>query len=262
MDAEVSMRRIVLLTFVIAAFTLPAGAQFVAPGGTIPAVANIAGPEGSFWRSDVSILNLSTAETTVRLMLLPEIRGGNPVFEPVVTDPYSIPGDGQLTFTNVVTSVFGLRNVKGGLQIFSDGPPVVLASRTYTNADEGGRYGLDVRGVLLVADTAWVANVEHDSAQRTNIGIFMPVAPPPATSIIFTVVVKDNEGVEVGSGSLAFDQAGLKQKSLDFFGVEDLFDGWIEFRSSDPSYPWYAYATVVDNLTNDSVYRAAIGREP
>ena len=163
----------------------------------------------------------------------------------------------------MLTSVFGLRNVKGGLQIVSsDGSPLVLASRTYTNAPEGGRYGLDVRGVLLVTDTAWVANVQHDSAQRTNVGIFMPVAPDPGQQVIFTLTVRDNAGEVVGSGSLAFDQAGLKQKSLDFFGVEGLFDGWIEFHSSDPSYLWYAYATVVDNLTNDSVYRAAIGREP
>ena len=110
----------------------------------------------------------------------------------------------------------------------------MIASRTYTNADQGGSYGLNVYGVL-VADTAWIANVEHDGFYRTNIGIFMPTDPQEGQSSAFYVTVYDDEGVEVGSGSLVFDQAGLWQKNLDYFGVDDpLFDGWVEIRCADP----------------------------
>lgn len=244
-----------LLSLVMAS---PAAAQFVAPGGTIPVVANIPGENNSFWRSDVSILNLNASATSVVLLLLPEISNNGPAFEGQITDPIPIEGNGQLTLANVVTGVFGLRNVKGALSIFStDGAPLVLASRTYTNAPGGGSYGLNVNGVL-VGDTAWIANVEHDGFYRTNIGVFTPIDPPTGESLVFTVTIYDDHGAEVASRSLIFEQAGLKQKDLEFFGVEDgLLAGWVQIRCSDPTAIWYAYATVIDQVTNDSVYRAA-----
>lgn len=239
-----------------------AAAQFVAPGGTIPAVANNRGENNTFWRSDVSILNLNSTATSVVLLLLPELRSSGPAFEPIVTDPIPIAGSGQLTLANVVTGTFGLRNVSGGLAVFStDGAPLVLASRTYTNGASGGSYGLNVTGVL-VADTAWIANVAEDPFYRTNIGIFLPVDPSPGQPLIFTVTVFTNEGEEAGSGSLQFSRAGLQQKSVEVFGVDPpLADGWVEIRCSDPSAIWYGYATVIDNVTGDSVYRPAITRQ-
>ena len=256
------MRRTWLLVLTLVIWAAPAAAQFVAPGGAIPAVANIRGDNDTFWRSDVSILNVSSAATSVQLFLFPELKNSGPAFEPQVSDPIPIPGNGQLTLANVVTGVFGLRNVKGGIQIVSDGASVVLASRTYTNGSEGGSYGLNVYGALIVSDTAWVANVEHDSSFRTNIGVFVPAGAAPGNPVTFTVTVNDDEGAEVASGSILFDQVGLIQKSLEFFGVEDnLRDGSVTIVTSDPTAIWYAYATVIDNVTGDSVYRPAIGRQ-
>ncbi len=256
------MHRPLVTLSLIVLCSAPVGAQFVAPGGTIPAVANIPGGAGSFWRSDVSILNLNSTDTSVVLLLQPELRNSGPAFEPQTSDPMPIVGNGQLTLANVVTSVFGLRNVKGGLSIFStDGAPLVIASRTYTSADEGGSYGLNVNGIL-VGDTAWIANVEHDGFYRTNVGVFLPVDPQEGQSTTFTVRIFDDEGTMVASGSLIFDQAGLWQKNLDFFGVEDpLLDGWVEISCADPTVIWYGYATVIDQITNDSVYRPAMTRQ-
>lgn len=256
------MRRCFVISALMLLAVTPARAQFVAPGGTIPAVANISGAAGSFWRSDVSILNLNSTDTSVVLLLLPELRNSGPAFEPLTSDPLSIVGNGQLTLANVVTSVFGLRDTKGGLSIFStDGAPLVIASRTYTNAETGGSYGLNVNGVL-VADTAWIANVEHDGFYRTNVGVFLPADPQTGQSTIFYVTIFDDQGTQVASGSLAFDQAGLWQKNLDYFGVEEpLLDGWVEIRCDDPTAIWYGYATVIDQATNDSVYRPAMTRQ-
>ena len=256
------MRKRWLLVLTLLICAAPAAAQFVAPGGAIPAVANIAGENDTFWRSDVSILNVSPAETSVMLYLYPELKHSTPTFDFKTAGPFSIPAGGQLTFRDVVTSVFELRNVKGGMQIFSDGAPLVLASRTATNAPEGGSYGLNVYGVLVVSDTAWVANVEHDGFFRTNVGVFVPAGASPGNPVIFTVTINDAEGTEVASRSLTFDQAGLKQEDLEFFGVvDDLLDGSVTIRRSGPSALWYAYATVIENVTGDSVYHAAIGRQ-
>ncbi len=257
------MRKMLLVVLAVMVSASPAAAQFVAPGGTIPAVSGtVSGENGTVWRSNVSVLNVSSSATSVVFVLFPEIRINGPVFEIQQSDPIPIEGNSQLTIANVVTSLFGERGKNGALSVFStNGSPLVLASRTYTPGPTGGSFGLSVYGVL-VADKAWIANVAHDSSFRTNIGVFTPLDPPNGQSLVFVVSVFDADGVEVASGSLIFDEAGLKQKNLDFFGVDDpLLDGWVEIRCGDPSAIWYAYATVIDNVTGDSVYRAAITQQ-
>jgi len=257
------MRRFLFLAFSLQIFAAPVAAQFVAPGGAIPAVANITGKHGELWKSDVSIRNVGTAETSVTLLLLPEITAEGAAFEPQVSDPVIIPGNGQVTLVNVVSTVFGLSQSKGGLQVFSnDGGSVALGSRTYTDAEGGGTYGLNVYGLLIVNNEAWIANVQNDGFFRTNVGIYLPINPPSGESYVFTIVVTDNQGQEVSSGSVIFDEGGLIQKELEYFGVTDpLFDGSITIRSNAQDVPWYAYATIIDNSTNDSVFRAAMGQQ-
>jgi hypothetical protein len=253
------MRSVIVLTAAVLVWSAVAGAQFVAPGGSIPVVANIPGAEETFWRSDVSIYNLDSAATSVTLVLFPELTDEGPAFETMVSDPFPIPGGGQLSLPNVVTGVFGLRNVKGGLSIFSDDfLPLVLASRTYTNHPDGGSYGQNVTGVA-VAESGWVAGIQHDAFYRTNLGIFLNIDPSPET-VVFTVTIRDGDGEEVGSGSVIFEQAGLQQKSLRLFGVTDpLLDGTVEIHCDDESLVWFAYASIVDQATGDAVFRPAIG---
>jgi len=250
-----------VFTIISLVSVVPAGAQFVAPGGAIPAVASLPGENETFWRSDVNILNLNSTATSVVLVLFPEIKQNGPVFDIQESDPIDIEGNGQITISNVVTSVFGEHNKKGALYVFStDFSPIVLSSRTYTPAPNppGGSYGLNVSGVL-VADTAWVAGIEDDGFFRTSVGVFMPAGPSEGQQVSFTVTIYDNNGLEVASGPLTFEQAGMQQKDMDFFGLDDpLLDGWVEIRCHDPFALWYAYATVTDNGSGDAVYRAAL----
>lgn len=257
------MQRVIYLALAVVIVASPAAAQFVAPGGTVPAASgSVNGENGTVWRSDVSVLNLSSAPTSVVFVLFPEIRNNGPAFDVQQSDPIPIDGNAQLTIHSILTSLFDERGKNGSISVFStEGTPVVVASRTYTPGPTGGSFGLNVYGVLA-ADTAWIANVEHDGFFRTNVGIFSPIDPAEGQSLVFVVTIRDADGVEVGSGSLIFNEAGLIQKNLDFFGVDDaLLDGWVEIRCDDPTAIWYAYATVIDNVTGDSVYRAALSQQ-
>jgi hypothetical protein len=238
-----------------------AGAQFVAPGGSVPVVANLPGLNNTDWRTDVSVLNLGSTQTSVVMLLQPEIRNGQPQFEPVATDPVNIAAGAQMTMRNIVETVFGLSNTKGGLSIFSiDGAPLVISARIYTLDDNNGSYGQNVEG-LLVANDAWTAGVAHDSFYRTNIGIYLPFSPPPGEAVRFTVRVFDRDGEQVGIGYLDFAVAGLQQVSLSALGVEGLLDGWVEFDCLDPAVTFFAYASRVDQVTGDAVFRQAKGRQ-
>ena len=261
------MRRTLLLLAAVLLWAATAAAQFVAPGGAIPAVSGSkTGANGTVWRSDVSVLNVGDTDTQIVLVLFPEIRPAGPVFDIMESDPIPVAAGQQVTFRNVVLSTFGERNKNGALAVFSiDGAPLVLASKTSTAnpSPAGGSFALNVYGVLAADDTAWIANVEHDGFFRTNIGVFVPVEPAANQSYVFEIVVYDAAGLEVGSSAMVFEEAGLIQSSLDEFDIgADLLDGWVEIRCSDPELPWYGYATVIDNATGDAVYRPATTRMP
>jgi hypothetical protein len=255
------MRKLSLIVFFVLLVCPPALAQFVAPGGSIPVVANNPGLNGTFWRSDVSVLNISDADTSIVLVLLPEIRNGQPVFDPMITDPILIPANSQLTMLNVLETRFGIMNKKGALSVITtDLAPVVMSSRVYTFGDDGGSFGQDVHSIQ-VANTAWAAGIRHDSFFRTNVGVFLPADPLPGQTIVFDVTVSAADGTVAGSGSFTFSQAGVQQKSVEAFGVGTLLDGSVVFSCSDPTVTWYAYASRVDEINGDAVYRAARGRQ-
>jgi hypothetical protein len=255
------MTKISAIALGVVLWTSVAAAQFVAPGGVIPVVANTPGQGGSFWRSDVSVLNLNDHDVSVVLMLQPEIRDGEPTFDPMVTDSITIPANEQLTMPNVVQTEFGLINEKGALSVLSlDGSPLTMSSRTYIFDDDGGSYGQDIHSAIA-ARVAWIPGIRQDGFFRTNIGIFLPLAPVPGASVVFTVTVYDADGTAAGTGTLSFPEAGVIQKNLDFFGVDTLIDGYVVLTCSDPSVAWYGYGSVVDWTTHDAVYHAARGRQ-
>jgi hypothetical protein len=255
------MRRISLLTIFTLLTVGFADAQFVAPGATIPVVANLPGLNATDWRTDISIVNLGETETSVRLLLLPEIRNGVPVFAPVITDPIIIAAGAQHTMRNVVETVFGFTNTKGALSIFSDDfAPLAVSARIYTLGDDGGSYGQNVEG-LLVANVAWTPGITHDDFYRSNIGIDLPFDPPPGQPVRFEITVFDKDGDEVGGGEIVFRDAGVQQFNLSDFGVEMLLDGYVEFDSLDPTVAFYAYASRVDQVSGDAVFRQARGRQ-
>ncbi len=236
----------------------PAAAQFVAPGTTLPVVANLAGLNGTFWRSDVSVVNVGEADTNVIFQLFPEIAGGQPAFAGATVGPILIRAGEQLTRTNIVQSMFQRVNVKGALRIYStDGAPLVISSRTYTNA-ASGTYGQDVSSVLVAA-RAWVAGIEHDSLYRSNLGIFWQFEDP----VVFDVTVYRADGAVAGTGSVSFPTAGLIQVPLSAFGidpvVQPLLDGFVLVTCRDSQAAWYGYVSKVDQATGDAVFRPVRG---
>lgn len=254
------MRRIFLLLIVAVMVAPEVGAQFVAPGGSLPVVASLPGLNSTDWRTDVSVVNLGTAETSIVMLLLPEIRNGAPVFEPILSDPIIIAAGDQHTMRDVLGTVFDLSDTKGALSIFAgDGAPLVISARIYTYGDNGGSYGQNVEG-LLVANKAWMAGVSHDDFYRTNVGIFLPIEPVPGHPARFTVRAFNQDGDEVGEGTVVFFEAGVQQRSLSAFGVGTLLDGYVEISCQDPSTTWYAYASRVDQVSGDAVFRPARGR--
>jgi len=255
------MRRIFLTMVLFLMAASIAGAQFVAPGASVPVVASLPGLNNTDWRTDVSVVNLAATQTSIVLLLLPEIRDGQPVFEPIISDPVNIAAGDQLTMRNIVESFFGLSDTKGALSVFStDGAPLVISARIYTYGDDGGSYGQNVEGVQ-VANKAWASGISHDDFYRTNVGVYLPFEPPPGSPIRIHIRIFENDGDQVGSGTLTFRNVGVQQLSLTAFGVNGLLDGYVEFECLDPTANFFAYASRVDEVSGDAVFRQAKGRQ-
>jgi hypothetical protein len=250
-----------MLTILVVLAAVNAGAQFVAPGGSVPVVANLPGMNSTDWRTDVSVTNVGTADTSIVLLLLPEIVGGVPVFDPVDTEPINLAAGDQLTIRNILGTEFGMSNTKGGLSVFSiDGAPLVISARIYTLGPDGGSYGQNVEG-LLVYNKAWTGGISHDSFYRTNFGIYLPFDPPAGQTVRFRVRVFNKDGEQEGIGNINFNVAGVQQNSVGALGVDGLLDGYLEFECLDPSVAFFAYASRVDQVSGDAVYRQAKGRQ-
>ncbi len=253
------MRISVMFVLILLVVALPAVAQGIGPGGAVPAVANLPGMAGTFWQSDVIIHNPGENQISVRLLLFPEIRDGGPEFEPLTSDSMSVPALGQLTVSNVVQSVFGKINTKGALSVIcEDSSPIVIGSRTYTFGDDGGSFGQEVFGIL-VSDRAWAAGAQNDSLYRTNVGVYLPIAPAQGSTVDFEVIVRDSTGTEITRGTMPFPAAGMQQRSLSSLGANLLLAGSVEVICSDPSYFWFGYISRVDQISGDAVFRPLRG---
>jgi len=240
-------------------FLVPVGAQGIGPGAAVPAVASLPGMNGTYWQSDVVIQNPGETATSVRFLLFPEIRNGEETFEAMTSDPFTIPAHAQLTKTNIVQSVFGLFNVKGGLSVISeDGTNIVVGSRTYTYGPDGGSYGQEVFGILS-RDRSWAAGVENDSLYRSNIGIYLPMSPAAGTTLSFEINLYDGEGRLIASDTMNFPFAGLIQHTVSSFCEDQIPAASVEVVCSDPDAVWYAYLSRVDQTSGDAVCRPLRG---
>lgn len=256
------MRFGIIVCFCVVLFSPPISAQTIGPGAAVPGVAALPGLNGTYWQSDVVVQNPGETATSVRFLLFPEIREGAQVFEPAISDSFSIPAHGQLMKTNVVQSVFGLLNVKGALSVISeDGATLVVGSRTYTYGSDGGSYGQEVFGVLS-KDQAWAAGVQNDVFYRTNIGIYLPIPPPSGETVSFEITLRDAEGEIIGTDTMDFGAEGLIQHSVSNFAGTSVSQASVEVLCSDPDAVWYGYISRVDQISNDAVFRPLRGKNP
>jgi aminopeptidase N len=225
---------------------LPAGVDLV-----VPAVASVAGANGTRWRTQLSVVNPSDTTTTVTIDFVPD-NGPS-----IASLPLEI-GPGAVFYnSDVVGGLFGSTG-KGWLRISSDPGGIHVSSRTF-NDDPNGTYGqlipaVPVTEALGSADVAVLAGLSSVGSFRTNIGLTSVAAE--ATSC--TVSVFTDNGVAVGDIDVDLPAAGFVQveralgDGLGFTGT-----AWATVRCDDPA-AFFAHASVVDGATGDPTYVGAV----
>ncbi|MFV2073561.1 MAG: PKD domain-containing protein [Thermoanaerobaculales bacterium] len=218
----------------------------------VPVVSRADGAFDSVWRSDLGLLGAGEATAAVEL----RFHGPNGT----VTRVISVARGAMVNLVDVVGWMSPGVEASGALEVCSDGK-LIVTSRTYSQlADDDpcfkkGSFGTNLDGSesgegLSAGETALLSHLRETSAFRTNIGL---VNTGGQTATV-DVTLYDGTGVSLASYSVELDPAEWQQANRPLkrlAGAEDLDAAWAKVSVNSGS-GVFAYATVADNVTNDS----------
>lgn len=216
----------------------------------VVAAASGAGANGTFFRTDLYVLNPSALlPAAVELTWLPSGGGDNSTQSPTLRQV--APGS-QLVITDAVSSLFGAGG-GGAIRIVSN-LPLVVASRTATPAPGGvsGGFGLGIPGVSRsrAVQSGRLTGITVDSSFRANVGFLNPSSVP----VTINLVLSGPDGTLLSTGSVTLAPLGHFQAStiISFLGLPGPLRN-ASLRVSAPL-PFFAYATLIDQLSGDASF--------
>jgi hypothetical protein len=222
------------------------------PITTVPAVAHVDGFGGARWRSDIELHNPHDDSVHCTIELLARDSANHQPDVRTVT----VAALSAVRLVDVVDDTFGADGA-GALRITPDDHSVVVSSRTYDDADEGS-YGQQVPGLRGV-DAIWhfeagrLIGLAHsptrDTGFRTNIGLVSACARPMDVEI----ELFDGSGSSLGTVTAHLLRYGVQQLNDVFRRLtnDEVANGHAVIWTPTAQCSFYAYASVVDNRTND-----------
>lgn len=232
----------------------------------IPAVGHLDGAHGARFRSDLYLLNPGTQPMTV---VLEARQWDSPARKTVQFT--MLPNEARV-IPDVLWTLFGMTGVA---QLQYDSPQWVGAngiratSRTYTVEESGATYGslvppFNAFQIAGAGDTLEILGVTGEDGFRTNIGLVELTRNGPADTVAariwildetrkvldtFTVNVPRGGGMQIND---VFRSRGITPPRAALISVEVLTSGVVG-----------AYATLTDNISNDTTYLGAnLGAKP
>ena len=229
--------------------------------------AHNAGLGTSFFRTDMRVLSLTDEAATVYAEWYPH--GVTNATGPGTAGQFSIPGNGEAVYDDVVSSLFATSN-RGAIRLMSAYPFKAIA-RNYNDqrAAGSGTFGQDEPGLGLdgaLTSGALMLNSNRPKADaqgfRTNVGFFNP--SPYAIDVTFNVRTPD--GTLVGTPSkVTFpawdDDQGLFYQIIPGIPTDQqtLTNFFITFTAT---HPIYIFSSPVDNKTDDGMHQPAVPFPP
>jgi hypothetical protein len=147
--------------------TQVAGTPSLSYAHWIAAVSHTDGANDTHWRSDVAVLNRSSAPTTVEYRLYSNAG--------LKTQQVTLPGNGQ-DFHRDIAAWLGYTWGSGALEVRSD-QDVFVMGRTYNQVDATHTYGQNYDGqdpdssLLAAGQSAWLPLLAQNADFRCNIAI-------------------------------------------------------------------------------------------
>jgi hypothetical protein len=222
----------------------------------IPAAAHTRGRNGTVWRTDLEVCADLSADAEFRLELLESDRAN---LEPR-SETFSLAAGRCSRYRDVVRTVFNATTT-GALRIVPATGGLLASSRTYTRRPDGGTYGQTIPAALASSAAAdhrsqRIHAVSHSADPgagfRTNLGIVNASALP----IEVWIDVLGPDEVRLHETTIELEPYEHRQinRVLDGLSPGGLTHASILVNSPTTDARYFAYASVVDNASGDSIF--------
>ncbi len=226
---------------------------------TIPVIGHVDGANNSQFRSDLYLYNPAGQTRTVTLQVKP----WDTPESPNTISLTMLPNEARV-IRDVLLSAFGRTGLaRLRYQSSTDAASIRVTSRTYTIDKDGGTYGflmppLNNFQSAGAGDTLEILGAFGDKNFRTNLGFVEMTAFANNTAVSVKVDIVDAAGHTIDTFTTSLAVAGGMQIN-DLFRTRNLGEntGPVLIRISPVSGMIGAYATIIDNGTNDPTYLAA-----
>ena len=217
------------------------------------AAAHSEGSNSTVWRSDVELQNYGNHSVTVTMALL----GRNHDNSSPQSTSVTLGIRSSIRLADVLAERFGVSNGAAALRLTPSAPTLAATSRTY-NAGAAGTYGQFVPAVPVgeaIADgqVGRLLQLSHDPSLaqgfRTNLGLLSATSVPLPVRAAFYLA----DGRLLGTVDVMLAPYEFRQLDKAFEQVTDepVPDGYILVSTTLAGGRFFAYASVVDNLTGD-----------
>lgn len=223
----------------------------------VPVAAETIGSGGFSWRTELTLFNAGNESVNVTAKYLPT-SGENGEMK-----TFAVAKGSSVVFANALHDLFAVESGAGAITFESLGattaPQLKVASRTFTNSATGtyGQFVPDAPGGRVAA-TTYITALASNAAFRTNIGLVN--ASSNAQNVTLTLFGANGSQVAVANVSVpaaSFQQSGLTA----LFPAATASYDVLSLRISAPvADAIFAYASVVDNRTQDPIYLGAMPR--
>lgn len=241
------MTRALRAWWLVALVASMAGAQEL----YVPAAAHNSGAGGTVWRTDLEVKARGDAPASFTVELLEE-RTAN-------SDPlsatFSVEAGESLRLADVVDAVFGFTG-SGALRLTAVQGAILATSRTF-NTNPDGTYGqyipaYEAEKAAEHGNDYVLMQLSSSESYRTNVGFVNTTD----ASLALEVDLYTASAVLLGSLPLTLRPCEMRQVPAVFTQVtnEAVEDGYALVRTSTDGGRFFAYASVVDNLSGDAIF--------
>ncbi|MBV9496747.1 MAG: hypothetical protein JOZ54_21055 [Acidobacteria bacterium] len=247
----------------------------------LPAVARLQGAGGSFFKTDVTIINTSTSRAVVQVAYLEGSGDNSPALNALITLPTFAPGE-RRELIDIARSALNRETANGSLIFFAcreggnctscdsnagECLDIAVQGRIY-NDTPGGTYGQSFPGIPWYSyaaltstndgtDRLSINGVRNTANYRTNIGL---VNASQFSSTVLRLRVFNSIGAQVGEMDQPLGPLGRVQLPVTQIAVGFTGDGYVTVEQvsatptaghTDAVPGFFAYGSLLDNRTSD-----------
>ncbi len=222
----------------------------------VPTAARGQGFAGSFWKTDVDVLNGSASRATFKYLWLPRNQDN---VQPIESALFTLEPGEALRHADVLNAAFGVSdgtNAFGALAVLSDSAGLYLYSRTYnhTKVATAGTFGQGIPGfpastLIPSGATARIMFLTETDAFRSNLGLLNGKGSP------ITVQWRRYlpSGRVIDEGSVELPAWGTVQINRVFSAEAPVEGAYVDLWTDTPKAAFLAWGSVLDNKTSDPV---------